>query len=105
MWQSFPAECLLRRPEDDPQGAAKQVRDRTQEREAGGPRPVDMPLTDAEYLGTDKSTIDIEVAVPANVRFDPGFGETGILRLTEGDVTEVGFLTIYTGSVYRFRDS
>jgi len=46
-------------------------------------------LTDAEYLGTDKSTIDIEVAVPAKVRFDPGYGETGILRLTEGDVTEV----------------
>ena len=46
-------------------------------------------LTDAEYLGTDKATIDIEVAVPAKVRFDPGYGETGVLRLTEGDVTEV----------------
>jgi hypothetical protein len=46
-------------------------------------------LTDAEYLGTDKSIIDIEVAVPAKVTFDPGYGDPSILRLTEGDVTEV----------------
>lgn len=46
-------------------------------------------LTDPEHLGTDKSTINIEVAVPAKVHFDPGYGELDILRITEGETTKV----------------
>lgn len=48
-------------------------------------------LTDAEHLGTNKATIDIEVAVPAKVRLDSGFGDLGILRITEGKLAEVRF--------------
>ena len=46
-------------------------------------------MTEDKQLETDKAMIDIEVAVPALVRFDPGYGESGILRITEEDVTEV----------------
>jgi hypothetical protein len=46
-------------------------------------------MTEDKQLETDKALIDIEVAVPALVRFDPGYGESGILRITEEDVTEV----------------
>jgi len=40
-------------------------------------------LTDAEHLGTNKATIDIEVAVPAKVYLDSRLGDVGILRVTE----------------------
>lgn len=46
-------------------------------------------LTDSEHLGTDKSTILIEVAVPAKVHFDPSYEESGVLRITEGETTKV----------------
>ena len=46
-------------------------------------------LNEAENFGTDKATIEIDVAVPSKVRFDPGYGDLGILRMTEGDETEV----------------
>ncbi len=48
-------------------------------------------MTEDKQLETDKAMIDIEVAVPALVRFDPGYGESGILRITEEDVTEVNY--------------
>lgn len=46
-------------------------------------------LTDDAILGADKATINIEVGVPAKVRFDPGYGDVGILRITEGETTKV----------------
>ena len=48
-------------------------------------------LNEAENFGTDKATIEIDVAVPSKVRFDPGYGDLGILRMTEGDETEVRY--------------
>jgi hypothetical protein len=49
-------------------------------------------LTDAEHLGTDRNAIKIEVGVPAKVRFDPDFGDLGVLRITEGDTAKVNIM-------------
>ncbi len=46
-------------------------------------------MTDAEHLGTNKATIDIEVAVPAKVQLDSGYGDLGVLKITEGKLAEV----------------